>query len=106
MPLDFTFHPNHNFPDDCVITLEKRVTQNFKNSEVIQPPPEFITENFEKAIETVEAFLKRDQLQPVFQKQLLKGAAEKLVGLYHFFHSNSTYKNGYDHPETQRLGWM
>jgi hypothetical protein len=91
-----------------VISLAKRVTEAFKNSEVILPPSDFIAENFEKQIIKVPEFLSASgpDFQKSFQHQLLSGLAETLVGLYFYFHSNSTYKNGYDHPETRRLGWM
>lgn len=98
------------YPDECVITLEKRVTQPFQNSPVTPQSSNFLAENFETSIIAVQDFIQDDapDFQMAFQNELVFGIARNLVGLYDYFHSISTYKNGYEtaNHQTERLGWM
>jgi hypothetical protein len=91
--------------DDGVVTMEKRVTLAFENAKVISPPSTFVDENFEKDPIKVRSLLYDDKVH-LFQGHLLSGLLDNRIGLYSYFHDVSTYKNGYGHPETLRLGWM
>jgi hypothetical protein len=93
--------------DEGVVTMERRITQAFKNAEVTLPPSGFLDNNFQQNVTMVRDVL-RDENVHTFQGHLLSGLTDnaKNIGIYSYFHDISTYKNGYGHPETLRLGRM
>jgi hypothetical protein len=94
--------------DTGIVTAATKIVQAFKNSEIILPPSDFVKENFEENVITVQALMANDtaKSQQTIRSQLLLGLAETCVGLYSTFHDISTYENGYGHEESRRLGWM
>jgi hypothetical protein len=89
----------------------KLLIEHFRNSPFSEPPPDLLTHNFHREIETVVKFSQRVSLQPstcqrAFQRVLLSGLDDKKVGLYSKFHDNAVYKLGYASKEAVRMAYM
>jgi hypothetical protein len=87
-------------------------TKSFSNAPFVPPPDDFVSQNFERQIESVDEFgcrfasLPPHEAEKEFQKILLLGLADLNVGLYSKFHDVTLYGYGYDSAESRRLAHM
>ena len=75
-------------------------------------PDNFMEDNFQKDVETVEDFMTRMESLPSavadreFHSLFLLGLNDSKVGMYSRFHYIAVYKDGYNCPSTIRLAYM
>ena len=90
----------------------KQVVDLFKNRAFTQPPPNFINDNFNRDVESVEAFCERisaldtHDAHEAFQDALVSNLSESIVGLYSMFHEIACLRFGYDSPKSIRLAYV
>lgn len=98
--------------DLAMLIWAPAIVETFSNSPFTPAPQEFLGNNFEREVESVDAFRERaaalppGEAQKEFQSILLLGLSDSKVGLYSNFHDNATYAYGYADPRTIRLAYM
>jgi RNA-dependent RNA polymerase len=98
--------------DTAQIIWQPEIVQPFRNSDPkYASSPEGIMDDLQKGNKPMKNFLDRklkpDKIAEELTPFLLGGLQDtSLVGTYSNWHLISTYRNGYDHPETIRLAWM
>ncbi|THH18623.1 hypothetical protein EW146_g2394 [Bondarzewia mesenterica] len=98
--------------DTAMVTWDPSIVEPFRNSSFIPAPVDFINTNFDRQIETVEAFARRisnvspDIAHREMIKVLLGGLTNSEIGRYSTFHDNAVYACGYTHPKAVRLAYM
>ncbi|KAJ7439948.1 RNA dependent RNA polymerase-domain-containing protein [Mycena latifolia] len=85
---------------------------SFKNQPFTPPPPNFMAENFEREVKTVEEvgnelrFKSPKDAQQSFQEYLLGSLRDSQVGLYSFYHENAIWRHGYNHPNSILMAYI
>lgn len=98
--------------DELIVIWDLIIVGNFQNKPFTNPPAEFLKNNFNRDIETVEAFCSRAGLlsereaNEAFQEILIANLTESNVGLYSMMHEKSVIMYGYDHEHSIRLAYM
>ncbi|KAJ7469578.1 RNA dependent RNA polymerase-domain-containing protein [Mycena latifolia] len=100
--------------DTVIFLWLEEFLNNFKNQPFTPPPHNFIAENFEREVKTVEEVGNELQLrfkspkdaQQAFQEYLLGGLRDSQVGLYSFFHENAIWRHGYNHPSSILMAYI
>jgi RNA-dependent RNA polymerase len=86
------------------------LVEPFQNSDLVEPPPNFIGDNFEKSVISVSDFFKQSgtsvDRERDFQKVLLHGLSDTKVGMYSNYHGLAVYKYGYSHQTSVRYAYM
>ena len=111
--LQSTFPLTHGVADTAMLTWKQEIVSAFRQPELTVVPQDFLSDNFDKQIEFVDAFYTKlsskgeseaeREMHRVFVDSLLN---ESKTGIYSNFHNASLYERGYDHPETVRLAHM
>lgn len=103
----------HRITDTAMLTWKPEIVSAFRQPKLTLEPQNFLSDNFDKQIEYVDAFSTNlsameeskaeRELHRVFVESL---AYEAKTGIYSNMHSVSVYERGYEHPETVRLAFM
>lgn len=96
-----------------MLTWKLEIVSAFKQPDLTPEPQNFLSENFDKQIEYVDAFSDKissmgeseaeREMHNVFVESLVY---ESKTGIYSNLHNASLYERGYTHAETVRLAFM
>ncbi|KAJ6601026.1 RNA dependent RNA polymerase-domain-containing protein [Mycena vulgaris] len=98
--------------DTVIFIWLEAFLKNFRNQPFTPPPPNFMAENFEQEVKTVDEVggeLRRkspEESERAFQEHLLVGLRDNQVGLYSFFHDNAIWRHGYNHPNSILMAYI
>ncbi|KAF9535602.1 RNA dependent RNA polymerase-domain-containing protein [Crepidotus variabilis] len=98
--------------DEIVAIYDKMIVELFRNQQFTEPPSNFLKDNFNKDVESVEQFCSRVSrlsnrgAHEAFQEVLIANLSESQVGLYSMMHENATIRYGYDSRDAIRLAYI
>ena len=98
--------------DELIVIWDHTIVSHFQNKPFTNPPADFLRNDFNRDIETVEAFCHRAGLlsereaNEAFQEVLIANLTESNVGLYSMMHEKSVIMYGYGHEHSVPLAYM
>ncbi|KDQ62864.1 hypothetical protein JAAARDRAFT_53096 [Jaapia argillacea MUCL 33604] len=99
--------------DTVLMNWNPGCVASFTNAPLVEMPPNFIDDNFEREVTMVNDFFRESATLPhaaarkAFQKVLLLGLLSKeYVGTYSSYHDLAIHQLGYSDPRTVRLSYM
>ncbi|KAF7295478.1 RNA-dependent RNA polymerase [Mycena indigotica] len=98
--------------DTVIMCWAAELLEKFENKPLVQPPPNFVEQYFEKDVKTGKSFfdelasLSPEEAQKRYQEESLMGIHDTMVGLYSTFHDNAVLQFGYDHPNAILMAHM
>ncbi|KAJ7696817.1 RNA dependent RNA polymerase-domain-containing protein [Mycena rosella] len=98
--------------DTVIFIWLEAFLKSFKNQPFTPPPLNFMPDNFEREVKTVEEVGKElrckspTDSQRMFQEFLLVGLRDNQVGLYSFFHDNAIWRHGYKHSKSILMAYI
>ncbi|KAF7347182.1 RNA-dependent RNA polymerase [Mycena venus] len=97
---------------EAIIIRDPTIVGPFQNRSFVPPPANFLSDNFERQVQTVTDFgntlekMSLAQAQQTFQKEVLVGLRDDKIGVYSLFHDAAVYEWGLDDARTRRIAHM